>query len=132
MNKIFKPKSLEEINENIDKNKIDIGRLLYVSLYLENEFISNFLVQKIKTKHELNKISDECLNSHIILASKNGYYDVVKYLLELGFNVNDTNLLDETPLMYALESKHFDVADLLIKHGADKKDVFGRKAKYIK
>lgn len=58
-------------------------------------------------------------DSLLILASLVGDEQQVKYLLNQGINPSIPNNDGNTPLHFALNRKHFKVADLLIHHGAD-------------
>jgi ankyrin repeat protein len=52
------------------------------------------------------------------LASKYGYLDVVKYLIENGADIDQPNIHGATPLSGASEYGHLDVAKYLKKKGA--------------
>jgi ankyrin repeat protein len=49
-----------------------------------------------------------------------GYYDIVKFLLEKGANVNFVDALDNTPLHKACKGFHLEIVELLIAKGAEK------------
>ncbi len=71
---------------------------------------------------------DDCGYSALHLSSEHGYTELVKLLLESGAAVDyrpdtgeefpRTTLCDE-PLRLAIRNKHYDVARLLLEHGAD-------------
>lgn len=63
-------------------------------------------------------------------ASLNGQYDVVMNLLSEDVNVNATDPVGRTPLMYAAYNGHLEIAKALIDKGAtvDMKDLYGRTA----
>ncbi|VVD04748.1 unnamed protein product [Leptidea sinapis] len=72
--------------------------------------------------------TDDCGYSALHLSAEHGYKDLVKLLLESGAAVDyrpdtseefpRTTLCDE-PLRLAIRNKHYDVAKLLLEHGAD-------------
>jgi len=53
------------------------------------------------------------------LAVRNGHMPVVKYLIEVGSDPNEPGGSGDTPLMLAVQDNFYDLADLLIQHGAD-------------
>ncbi|KAF7285836.1 ankyrin repeat and KH domain-containing protein 1-like isoform X5 [Rhynchophorus ferrugineus] len=52
-------------------------------------------------------------------AAQEGHYDLVRFLLEFGANVNAVTQTNDTALTYACENGHTDVAELLMQYGAD-------------
>ncbi|XP_004930731.1 ankyrin-3-like [Bombyx mandarina] len=72
--------------------------------------------------------TDDCGYSALHLSAEHGYTELVKLLLESGAAVDyrpdtgeefpRTTLCDE-PLRLAIRNKHYDVAKLLLEHGAD-------------
>jgi len=64
-------------------------------------------------------IRDSLGNTALSWASRLGYVDVVKQLLEDGAVVNNKSIHNKTPLMEAAEEGHYEVAELLIKAGGD-------------
>ena len=65
-----------------------------------------------------NKTSDEKINS-LMNASINGNLAVVKYLIEIGVDVNSETYDSFTPLIYASLHGHLEVVKYLIEQGAD-------------
>lgn len=57
--------------------------------------------------------------SALFIAAGNGYFEIVKYLLEHGANINSTMTLNDTPLITAIMNEHIEVAEYLISQGAD-------------
>jgi len=60
-------------------------------------------------------------------AAQNGNIEAVKQHLSAGTNVDEKNLNDLTPLHYALEKGHKEIAELLVEKGVDvnAKDSYG-------
>merc|ERR1712034_268770 len=54
----------------------------------------------------------------LTVACQNGFLDVVEFFLDDGLNINHLDEDNKTPLFYAFENKHHDVANLLISKGA--------------
>jgi ankyrin repeat protein len=52
-------------------------------------------------------------------ASYYGHKDIVKYLIEIGANVNTTSIDGKTPIYWAKQNGHREVVDLLIHYGAN-------------
>ena len=76
------------------------------------------LVKRFLTKQNSN-IFDESGSSLLIIASNNGYFEIVKLLLENGAKFNMMNPAGHTALNKAVWSKKNDVAKYLIEKGAD-------------
>merc|ERR1712034_30433 len=57
--------------------------------------------------------------SPLTVACKNGYLDVVEFFLDDGLDINHLDNGNNTPLFYALQNKHHNVAHLLISKGAE-------------
>src|SRR6185437_13258486 len=53
------------------------------------------------------------------IASRHGYLEIVKFLLEKGANVNEYNHEGYGPLAFAAGEGHEDIVRLLISKGAD-------------
>lgn len=58
-------------------------------------------------------------SSAIILASKTGSTECVRFLLEQGANPNDADLSGTTPLLFACSEGDLELVKLLIAHGAN-------------
>lgn len=58
-------------------------------------------------------------DTSLTLASKQGEYYFVRFLLEKGANVDERNNYGSTPLMYAVWNGHKDIISLLLTAGAD-------------
>lgn len=55
----------------------------------------------------------------LLLAAAKGHYDVVLYLLRAGLDVNESDELDNTALMFAAYGNHVAIVSLLLDWGAD-------------
>ena len=105
---------------------------------IKNKDIFYYLVvgdlDKIKNMIDRNKNlikeKDELGRNLLYLAARNGYYDVTKYLIEKGINVNSTQHNGSTPLHGAAFYGQQLIVQLLIDHGAltDIKNEFGHLA----
>ena len=78
-------------------------------------------------RQETVDYSRDCHSSPIGVATLVGNIEYVKYLLDIGFNVNETDTRGNTPLLVAIKNNQNDILRTLIKSGADieKKDKFG-------
>ncbi len=63
-------------------------------------------------------LENEKAESGLILASKNGHYEVVKVLLKANADINCTDIKFQTPIHHAILKNQHQVLKLLIKHGA--------------
>jgi ankyrin repeat protein len=61
---------------------------------------------------------------------KNGEMEIVKILIKYGALLNVPGFEYESPLHMAIRYKHFDIAVILLQHGADAKhiNIFGNDA----
>jgi len=65
----------------------------------------------------------------LMIAAKNGHYDIVEVLLEAGALVNIVNAFGHHALFYAVINNHTNIVRLLLDHGSNKDtiDFFGNK-----
>jgi methionyl-tRNA formyltransferase len=134
----LKPGSLiNENEETILLSTIDFDILLYKDRYEElwNYCRQNNLV-KLKlllsgTNLDLETKTVEGWNA-LIIATYNGAYDCVNYLLIEGVDVNAKNYNNTSVIMYAksnaIKTRELNILELLLQHGADvnEKDVFNK------
>ena len=106
------------IKNDILKKCDNISEILI--LYLKDKNISGF--RKIYEKYKPNpEISDNDGNSLLNIAVQSGFKKAVIYLINNGANVNTQNNRLNTPLHYALSYQYYDIADILLRNGADEK-----------
>ena len=74
--------------------------------------------EMINRNKNLIKAKDELGRNLLYLAARNGYYDLTKYLIEKGINVNETQNGGSTPLHGASFYGQQLIVQLLIDHGA--------------
>lgn len=72
------------------------------------------------TAGDFTKIRDKNGCSLLALAVPNGNIDVVRYLVELGADVDSHDAKGRTPLMEAALWSHIEIVSLLLKKGANK------------
>ncbi len=80
----------------------------------------------------VNQLMEEAIDiglTPLHIASRAGNFEMVKYLVAKGANINAQDLLGRTPLHHAVIKDHNDIIDLLISNGASVriKDRFGKK-----
>ena len=87
-------------------------------LYIKDGNYQNFqdMFQKFNPGIEER---DENQNSFLNIAVQCGCKEIILFLLERGANTNSQNKKLNTPLHYALSFQNYDIADLLLKYGAD-------------
>ena len=75
------------------------------------------------SKHIVEKTKDSSSGNSLMMAADGGSIEVVQFLLETTCEVNLQNYQDPnkgwTPLHYAADKGHFDICQLLLKHGAN-------------
>ena len=67
----------------------------------------------------INKVIYKYDLTPLMLASRDGYTDIVKLLIEKGAKINVVDDLNLTPLMYASSNGHKDTVEYLIEKGAN-------------
>jgi ankyrin repeat protein len=65
------------------------------------------------------KVMDNLANTTLSWASRFGYLDSVRYLINKGAMIDNLSIHFKTPLMEASEKGHYDIAILLIQKGAN-------------
>lgn len=66
------------------------------------------------------------INTGLIMACIKGYFEVAKFLIENGAEVNIQNMFHEPALLFAVENNHLNIVKLLVENGAlvKKEDVW--------
>ena len=107
----------------------EISKTVIEDLKIQNQNLTKDL-DKIDSAKESMKhfIPDGSKQRWLLEASQNGNVDKVRFLLELGANVNVTGDLDNQPLHYAAEKGHIEVVKVLLQNGADV-NAFNQKSK---
>jgi ankyrin repeat protein len=80
----------------------------------------NVVAVLVRRKVPINLRAGEDLDTPLHLASKNGDYDVVRFLIDNGADINIQNARGETPLFRAVgnENTRLDVVEYMVTHGA--------------
>ena len=76
------------------------------------------LKQIYKENPNIIEEKDEINRNLLYLSAKNGFYDICKFLLEIGMDPNETQSSESTPLHAAAYYNHSDIVELLIEYGA--------------
>ncbi len=87
-------------------------------LYIKDGNYQNFQDMFLKFNPGIEE-RDENQNSFLNIAVQCGCKEIILFLLEKGANTNSQNKKLNTPLHYALSFQNYDIADLLLKYGAD-------------
>ena len=100
--------------------------LCYYIFYNDSkEFIKCFL--QFKDLIDIEQ-TDSKYNTLLTLSVKYHCFEIFKFLIEKGANINTQNIYLNTPLHYAFASKLYKFIDLLIINGADEnlKNIYGK------
>ncbi len=89
--------------------------IVFVPFMRKNSALTHMVIAKCP---DVN-IRDSLANTPLSWASRFGYLDSVRYLLEKGAQVDNLSVHNKTPLMEAAEKGHYDIAALLVRKGAD-------------
>ena len=128
---------LQKLHQSCSK-ELELSSVLIEDLKLQNQNLTKDLVKIDSAKESLTQsIPDQYKNQQLCRESSNGDVIKVKLFLKLGANVNETcdgkeSFLQETrngykikemrqnsPLHYAALSRNFEIAELLLRNGAD-------------
>ena len=105
-----------KIKNELLKNCSNYSEVLF--LHIKDNNIHGF--RKVFEKHKANtEIRDNEGNTLLNIATQCDFKKAVIYLLNLGANPNSQNYKLNSPLHYALSYQNFELADILIKHGAN-------------
>lgn len=108
---------LIQYNANLNVRNKNNMTPIHLSISLGFQDIALLLIRSNKIDLSLTIPPNDF--SNLILASKNGLYLVVKYLLEHGAKVNYATKYGDTALMYAAAGGYIDIMDILIKYSAN-------------
>ena len=70
-------------------------------------------IPKVHTKRDMYTVNESILNIAVM------YPEALTYLIESGFDINNKNIFNKTPLMYAAQHNAYDAVKILIDNGAD-------------
>lgn len=109
-------------------NMIKVLVFLFISVKifaLENTILSyveqndiNGIKKVIREGGNINVV-DENLYTPLMIASKKGYFDIAKLLLDAKASINNQSKTGETALILAASNHNRDIVRLLIDNGAD-------------
>ena len=110
--KDFLKKILNDKNINIDLNIQNKEKETPLSICLNNK---NLEMAMILLNKKVNiKTRNKGDLSPLMISCKLGYIDIVKKILEMGGDINEKNILGETPLSIAQMYHHDELAMLLL------------------
>ena len=123
--------NLKRENKNIANEKIinsdSVFRSLSFFTFRNNikQFVRFF--EQFKDLIDIEKTDDK-YNTLLTLSVKFHSFEICKFLIEKGANINTQNIYLNTPLHYAFASKLYKFIDLLISKGADEniKNIYGQ------
>jgi ankyrin repeat protein len=121
------------VNYNADINSVNKNGQNILYFFAKNENIDGikYLIEKnIFTK--LNKVDKTNRNSlHSFMLGKSSNLDVLKLLLNNKVNVNQQDINGQTPIMYAIVDRKWDVVKLLLSNSDNNlKDNWGQNLNY--
>ena len=116
-------KILIENGASVLESNDDAVTPLLAALDVENnseslESIEETSQYLIENKSEVNH-ADIFGNTPILLASQNGFFNIVDLLIKKGANVNFRSNNFLRPIHMALHNEHYKIAKLLMENGAD-------------
>jgi ankyrin repeat protein len=113
---VDKMKMLVEAGANLDHKNERGETALHFAVYCNNAESVQFLLDK---KADVNAIATDVGFSCLHAASRRGYIEGIKLLLEAGANVNHQDHRERLALHHAILFSKINVAELLLDYGAD-------------
>lgn len=98
------------------RNTSGVYALYYALTAGKFDVVKYLLTKNIDVNFEYNPNIYETL---LMVASRNGYYDIARQLITMGAKVNTRNFKGQTALMMACDYGHLNIVRLLVTHGAD-------------
>ena len=114
-NELNRVKALVEKNEGILKEKTPFGTFLHDAASEGTLDIAKYLIECGVDVNEKGGARD---GSAITEASFEGYFDIVKLLMDNGALL-DTSTFARNPLFAAIYNNHFDIVKALVEKGID-------------
>jgi len=115
--------NIEKVKELLDQNAIPLedqddvfGTPLHEAICFGRYEVAELL---IKHKADLNSVFKNGSDTALCISSKKGLLPFVQLLLESNAKVNQTGSFQKTPLHYAVEESHEEIACYLIEHNAN-------------
>lgn len=112
-----------QINKKKKQSITDPTRTIIFDYYDIKKKLPSFLVKPFGLNCSILRNIDSFVNktyeSPIFIASQNGYFDIVKLLLDHHCNPNFGNVVGQSPVYMAAKQGHIDIVELLLKYKAD-------------
>ena len=114
----YMQKLTEAVSQTCHEDIVEVARhpIFYAAKEGNLEMVQSIIEEQnfdVNTKYEKDG------STALHWAAYGGQYDVVKYLVEHGADVNAKDNNDMTPLMDAAQEGHLEVVKYLVEHGAD-------------
>ena len=121
MNKqVVSPLIKQAIN---NKKKHNLNKELYQAVKSNNYDEIKKLIEAGATIFKGNskefKLYSEDEDTPLHIATKNGFLNIIKLLVENGAIIDATNRKEQTPLHWAVHNGYSDIINYLLAHGAD-------------
>ena len=128
-NQLMKAVKSNNLNEvcKIIENHPDKSKIPDLLLYGKNKArLSKDQLEQVRREHyqnsyvtELVNLSDKDGDFPLFIAVKNGYGEIVKYLVDHGADVNKEDKSKKTPLLVAAKKGHKEIIEYLVDHGVN-------------
>ncbi|HEX9058586.1 MAG TPA: ankyrin repeat domain-containing protein, partial [Clostridia bacterium] len=106
---------LQKLIKSKTPNDFELNKAFHCALANNRLDTVKMLIRTFNVK--INDVSDG-FESPLVTASRAGYNEIVKFLIENGADVNKATDQGETPLSVAISNMKFDTAGLLVENGA--------------
>lgn len=92
---------------------------IFSSTFGNETLANNIIMSNFFNIYTHVDITDDNQNTPLIYATKKGWLNTVKLLIEKGANVNHINTKERNALIYAIKHNLYDIAKLLIENGVN-------------
>ena len=119
LKKLLKSKN-RKLSKELSSQDLYNTILNFLFLSLKNNEAKDFIEMFEKYKYKINvKQTDSDSNTMLIIATKNNFHQICRFLLEKGADPNIQNHYNNTALHYAVSFKYYTIINLLVQYKAD-------------
>jgi ankyrin repeat protein len=130
-NNIYQIKKAIELDKQIAQTKYGKHSLLIKAIESDNIEIINQVFDNVKNidfnyqvMNEFEGDGFKCVATALMAACERSNIEIIKRLIDIGVDLNIKNNYGESALSIAMSIGRLDIVELLLKHGANKNDLY--------